>query len=65
MQPQKPIVAGERVMIVDSKERRYLVRMTEGAQFHTHAGIVNHDDVIGGDEGIYVEAVNGRKFLNS
>ena len=63
MQPQKPIVAGERVMIVDSKERRYLVRMTEGAQFHTHAGIVNHDDVIGGDEGIYVEAVNGRKFL--
>ena len=63
MEPQKPILPGERVMIVDSKERRYLVRMVEGAQFHTHAGIVSHDEVIGGDEGVYVEAANGRKFL--
>jgi len=50
-------------MFVDSKERRYLVRMVEGAQFHTHAGIVDHDEVIGGDEGVHVAASNGRSFL--
>ena len=60
---EKPIRAGERVMLVDSKERRYLVRMRPGAQFHTHAGIVDHDSVIGGDEGVNVLASNGRSFL--
>jgi tRNA (adenine57-N1/adenine58-N1)-methyltransferase len=59
----RPVRAGERVLFVDSKERRYLVKMVQGAQFHTHAGIVDHDDVIGRDEGVYVTASNGRHFL--
>ena len=63
MEPIKPVIAGERVLFVDSKERRYLVKMVPGAQFHTHAGIVAHDDVIGADEGVYVIASNGRPFL--
>jgi tRNA (adenine57-N1/adenine58-N1)-methyltransferase len=37
--------------------------MVPGAQFHTHAGIVDHDDVIGNEEGLYVTASNGRLFL--
>ncbi len=63
MEPFKPIEAGERVMLVDAKERRYLVRMVPGASFHTHAGIVPHDDVIGAEEGTYAIANNGRPFL--
>jgi tRNA (adenine57-N1/adenine58-N1)-methyltransferase len=59
----KPVEAGERVLLVDTKERRYLVTMQPGAQFHTHAGIVDHDDVIGRDEGVYAIASNGRRFL--
>lgn len=50
-------------MLVDSKERRYVVKMVAGAFFHTHAGIVAHDEVIGADEGTYAIANNGRPFL--
>ena len=50
-------------MLVDSKQRRYLVTMVPGAQFHTHAGIVEHDDIIGQDEGRHVEGTTARTFL--
>jgi tRNA (adenine57-N1/adenine58-N1)-methyltransferase len=63
MEPIRPIQAGERIMLVDVKDRRYLVTMREGAQFHTHAGIVAHDDVIGIEEGSVVEGSTGRSFL--
>ena len=45
------LAAGERVMLIDAKDRHYLITLTEGAAFHTHAGIVQHDDVIGALEG--------------
>ena len=50
-------------MLVDAKERRYLVGMREGAMFHTHAGIVSHDDIIGAEEGGTVIGSTGRRFL--
>ncbi|MGH8989193.1 MAG: hypothetical protein ACRDXC_11480, partial [Acidimicrobiales bacterium] len=49
--PTRAVVAGERVLLVDSKDRRYLLTLTPGATFHTHAGGVAHDDVIGCQEG--------------
>ena len=55
--------AGERVLFVDPRGRRYLVTLVEGAMFHTHAGIVRHDDVIGSDEGATVVATTGRRFV--
>jgi tRNA (adenine57-N1/adenine58-N1)-methyltransferase len=54
---------GERVLLIDAKDRRYLVRLREGATFHTHAGIVAHDDLIGNVEGATVEGTTGRAFL--
>ena len=50
-------------MLVDTKERRYLVTMVAGQHFHTHAGIVAHDDIIGNDEGAMIEGSTGRRFL--
>ncbi len=50
-------------MLVDSKERRYLVTMVPGASFHTHSGIVAHDDIIGQDEGRMVKGNTERSFL--
>ena len=38
---------GERVMLIDAKDRHYLITLREGAEFHTHAGIVQHNDIIG------------------
>src|SRR5487761_1932429 len=54
---------GERVMLIDAKDRHYLITLREGAAFHTHAGIVQHDDVIGALEGSLVRGNTERSFL--
>ena len=54
---------GERVMLIDAKDRRYLITLREGGAFHTHAGIVQHDDLIGVSEGTVVSGSGERSFL--
>jgi tRNA (adenine57-N1/adenine58-N1)-methyltransferase len=54
---------GERVLLIDAKERRYLLRLREGETFHTHAGILAHDDIIGRTEGTTLVGSTGREFL--
>ncbi len=54
---------GERVLLIDPKQRRYLIRLRTGASFHTHVGIVRHDDLIGVSEGSTVAGSTGRRFL--
>ena len=61
--PRGPIAAGERVLLIDPKERRYLLVLQPGAAFHTHSGIVAHDDVVGRLEGSTVSASTGRRFV--
>ena len=55
--------AGERILLVDAKERRYLITLRPSASFHTHVGIVEHDDLIGIPEGSTVLGSTGRRFL--
>ena len=43
--------SGERVILIDSRGRRYLVRLHTGEKFHYHGGILAHDDLIGRPEG--------------
>jgi tRNA (adenine57-N1/adenine58-N1)-methyltransferase len=57
-----PLAAGERVLLVDPKGRRYLLKLVTGAMFHTHAGIVAHDDVVGSEAGSTVVGSTGRRF---
>ena len=59
----KPFAAGERVLLIDSKERRYLMTLAAGKQFHSHQGTVEHDAVIGELEGIRVQASKGGRLL--
>lgn len=54
---------GERVLLVDAKDRRYLITLTSGRQFHTHSGILDHDAVIGALEGSKIAGSTGRSFL--
>ena len=61
--PRGVLAPGERVLLIDPKNRRYLTTLAEGGSFHTHAGIVAHDDVIGRVEGSTVPASNGRRFV--
>jgi tRNA (adenine57-N1/adenine58-N1)-methyltransferase catalytic subunit len=50
---------GDRVLLVDNRKRRHLITLTEDGQFHTHAGIVNHADLIGHEEGVTVRTTRG------
>lgn len=46
-----PLAEGETVLLRDRKGRRYLVDLEAGAQWHSHSGILEHDDLIGDTEG--------------
>ena len=63
MSAGKPFAAGERVLLIDSKQRRYLMTLASGKQFHSHQGTVEHDAVIGELEGIRVQASKGGRLL--
>jgi tRNA (adenine57-N1/adenine58-N1)-methyltransferase len=54
--------AAERVLLVDAKQRRYLVLLAEGGEFHSHAGVTRHDDVIGREEGVVVRSSSGARY---
>ena len=55
--------AGDRVLLVDNKGRRHLVTLEAGGQFHTHAGIVAHDDLIGHADGTTVRTSRGARLV--
>lgn len=44
------------MLAIDGRDRRYLVRLAEGGSFHSHAGALDHDDVIGREEGSLIPA---------
>jgi tRNA (adenine57-N1/adenine58-N1)-methyltransferase catalytic subunit len=55
--------AGEQVLLVDSKRRRHLVTLEVGGEFHSHAGVLRHDDVIGRSEGVTVRTTMGARLI--
>ena len=59
----RPLQAGERVLLFDSKGRRYLVTLVEGGEFHTHSGPVAHAEVIGAAEGSTVRSSRGARYV--
>jgi len=58
----REFAAGERVLLFDSKERRYLVTLVEGGEFHTHAGFVRHEQLLGQPEGTVVRSTAGARY---
>ena len=59
----RSVRAGDRVLLVDNKQRRHLITLAAGGQFHTHAGIVDHDALIGRDEGTTVRTAKGARLV--
>ena len=59
----RPFLPGDQAVFVDSKNRRYLVRLVEGGEFHTHAGVTPHAAVIGRPEGATVRSNTGARYL--
>ena len=54
--------AGDLVLLVDRRGRRYLLTLTEGGEFHSHAGPLPHDAVIGSDEGVELATTHGKHY---
>ena len=57
-----PLADGERVLLIDGKDRRYLVTLQRGDQFHSHNGIIEHDALIGATEGGTVQNTGGSTY---
>ena len=55
--------AGETVLMIDSRQRRYLIELRSGGEFHTHAGVVPHDEIIGSGEGSQFRSGSGARFV--
>jgi len=55
--------AGDRALLVDAKRRRHLVTLAEGGQFHSHAGVIDHDALLGQEEGITVRTSLGARLV--
>ena len=58
-----PFVAGDRVLLLDSKRRRHLVVLKDDGEFHSHAGVLKHADLIGADEGVSVRTTKGARLV--
>jgi tRNA (adenine57-N1/adenine58-N1)-methyltransferase len=54
-----PFQAGEKVLLIDQRDRTYLFSLQAGATYHTHAGTLAHDDLIGRREGTRVTTARG------
>ncbi len=59
----RPFENGERALLFDSKGRRYLVLLETGGEFHTHAGTVPHDTILGQEEGFIVRSSLGARYI--
>jgi tRNA (adenine57-N1/adenine58-N1)-methyltransferase len=47
----RPFALGDRVHLVDSRGRHYLITLQVNGEFHTHAGFFKHDALVGQPEG--------------
>ncbi len=57
-----PFVAGDAVLLIDRKGRRYLFDLVAGKCFHSHAGVICHDAVIGAGDGTRLRSSRGGYF---
>jgi tRNA (adenine57-N1/adenine58-N1)-methyltransferase len=57
-----PFHEGDRVQLSDDKGKLYSITLKSGDQWHSHKGWLNHDDIIGRDEGSLIETNSGTKY---
>ncbi len=62
-QRRGPFRAGEQAVLIDHRERRYMVRLAPGKRFHTHMGHITYDEIIGKEEGSWVLTITGHRVL--
>ncbi len=58
-----PLQPGDLVQLTDPKSRHHTITLAAGKEFHTHKGVLAHDDLIGQPEGIVVTTAAGVPYL--
>lgn len=58
-----PLRVGEWVRLVDTKGRKHNICLEAGKTFHTNRGGMDHDDLIGHDEGFTITSTSGGEYL--
>lgn len=53
---------GDLVLLLDSKQRQYLVTLQAGKEFHSHAGFISHEEIIGAGEGVTLRSTRGASY---
>ncbi|GAA4926243.1 tRNA (adenine-N1)-methyltransferase [Nesterenkonia rhizosphaerae] len=53
---------GQRVQLTDYKGRKSTITLAEGGEWHTHQGVLRHDELIGQTEGIVVANDAGYEY---
>lgn len=57
-----PLTPGQRVQLIDYKSRKWTITLQEGGEWHTHQGVLRHDTIIGGPEGVVVTNEAGYQY---
>lgn len=60
--PAAVLSAGEKIQLTDPKGRMHTIVLAPGEVFHTHKGLIEHDEIIGRPEGIVVTNTGGVDF---
>ena len=55
--------AGDLCLVIDNKDRRYLLNLTETGKFSTHRGIIEHREIIGAVDGATFTTEAGGKYV--
>jgi tRNA (adenine57-N1/adenine58-N1)-methyltransferase catalytic subunit len=59
----RPLTPGDRVLLIDTKQRRHLITLAEGGAFHSHAGVLDHAQLIGEEEGVTVRTTMNARMV--
>ncbi|PFG31406.1 tRNA (adenine-N1)-methyltransferase [Paramicrobacterium agarici] len=58
-----PFRVGDRVQLTGPKGRRNTITLEAGRQFHTHKGMIDHDDIVGRPDGSVITNSAGIDYL--
>lgn len=58
-----PFQPGDRVQLTDPKRRHATIVLETGGAYHTHKGMIHHDDIIGNAEGTVIKSEQGYEYL--
>jgi tRNA (adenine57-N1/adenine58-N1)-methyltransferase len=61
--PSGPFRVGDRVQLTGPKQRLHTITLEPGAEFHTHHGVIKHEQIIGLPDASVLVSSNGFEYL--